>query len=52
MNTQEYNNIQALRKNLHEAQKSENKNEASNDNINRINEQLIEAGCGTKQINE
>ena len=52
MNTQEYQKIQALRKNLHEAQKSENKNESSTDNITKINEQLVEAGCGTQQINE
>ena len=41
-----------LRKNLHEAQKFENKNESSTDNITKINEQLVEAGCGTQQINE
>lgn len=52
MNTQDYNQIQSLRKQLHESKKSNNINENSNNSIKELNEQLVQSGCGTQQINE
>lgn len=51
MDTKNYNQIQSLRKQLHESKKN-NINENTNTTVETINEQLINVGCGTKQINE
>lgn len=51
MNTTEYQKAQNLRKQMHEANSNNNKNESSKEDIKKINEQLTSMGCGTKQIN-
>ena len=51
MNTQDYQKVQNLRKQLHESKKTDNKNE-SVESAKQINEQLVSLGCGTQQINE
>ena len=52
MDSQEYQNIQNLRKNLHEAKKNDNKNMCSTQTVQKIQEQLTSSGCGLQQINE
>ena len=51
MNTAEYQKIQNLRKNLHETKKTSTTNESQNIELKKLQEQLSNSGCGSKQIN-
>ena len=52
MNSTQYNEAQKLRKQLHEINKSENKNESQINESKEIKEKLEDLGCGSQQINE